>query len=241
MYVKFLQFIFVSLFFVFVWSFFTVAAAQAATLKFDSTTYSITSGSTVTVQVQIDPAADQVTAANAYVLYDPTILQAQSVSAGSYFPSVSNSIGTGKVYIWAAVNNASDYKTGPGTLATITFKAIAGGTAALTFDCAATGDTSKISKNDTTGTNIIVCAQNGKASATVSGGVAAATAAPTQAVVPTTASATATAVTPTTALPSQLPQTGAFEDTLRAVLLGSFFIFIAGAARFYSKKNRFER
>jgi hypothetical protein len=57
------------------------------------------------------------------------------VAAGDYFTTVTNNIASGKIFIAGYVGSSTPYKTGSGTLASITFKALKSGTGTLTFDC----------------------------------------------------------------------------------------------------------
>lgn len=187
-----------------------VQATEAAFLKFDNTSYTVTSGDTILIQVMVDPGSDQIAGTDAYVTFDSTLLQATTVTAGTYFPSVSNDIAAGKVSIWGVTEPASP-KTGVGTIATITFKALKSGTGTLTYFCdAASSSSSKVVKNDINATNVITCSQNQTATISSSG---------TSSSGGTTASAT----------PSQLPQTGSFDNL---PLFGIFGVSLLAAGFF---------
>lgn len=135
-------------------------SVRAASLEFDKTTHSVKNNETFTLQVIVNPGSDQITSTDIYVLYDKAILTAQKVDAGTYFPTVLDDIQPGKVYIAGLVEDPTSFKTGVGTVATITFKSTAEGTANVTFDCRAASDSSKIIKNDINATNIITCSSN---------------------------------------------------------------------------------
>ncbi len=191
----------------------SVQAVEAATLKFDEATFSVASGDTFYVQVIVDAGSEQITSTDIYVLYDATILEAQSVSGGTFFPTVTKNITSGKVYIAGLVDDPATSKTGSGTVATITFKALKNGSATLTFSCdTSTYNTSKIIKNDVNATNIITCAQNGSSAVTVGGGSSSGggTTAPT---------------------PSSLPQTGILDNILKYSIPGMALLLIGWGMR----------
>lgn len=132
--------------------------SQAAVLKFDPTSTTATANGTFDVDVVVDAGADQISGTDAYIQFDPAIVEAQNVTKGTYFPAVNSTIDTDQVYINGVVQQATDYKTGTGVLATITFKVKATTPGTLSFFCDLTqNDTSKIVKNDVNGTNVIEC------------------------------------------------------------------------------------
>lgn len=144
---------------------------DAAVLKFNKTTVNVNTDETFQVEAMIDSGTQPTTSTDAYVLYDSTVLEAQSVSLGSFFPTMTKNITTGKIYIAGLVDDPATFKTGSGTLATITFKALKNGSDTLRFDCDLSKNvTSKIIKNDINATNIIECAGNGAVAVTVGGG-----------------------------------------------------------------------
>lgn len=179
---------------------------NAAYLKFDKTEVSANVGDTIQLQVIVDAGSDEINSTDAYILYDATVLKADSVAAGTFFPTVSEDITTaGKVYIAGMVDDPASSKTGSGTVATITFKAQKDGSTKLTFDCGS----SKIVKNDINATNIIECTKNGTADVVV-GGSYLTTPAPT---------------------PSQLPKSGIFDNLVKLAVPGAFLFFVGVAAR----------
>lgn len=153
---------------------FAANGVEAATLKFDKTTVTTDLNQTIDLQVVIDAASDQILGVDSYIVYDPQYFEPQNVANGTYFPTVLNNIFSGKVYIAGIVNDPSTFKTGSGTLATITFKALKNGSGNITFYCVdGANDSSKILKNDTNATNVINCAGNGSTSFTIGTGAAA--------------------------------------------------------------------
>ncbi len=192
---------------------FILGSVEAATLKFDKTSVTVTVGGTVTVGVIVDAGSDQISSTDAYVTYDATLLEPETVAAGTFFPTVTNNITSGKVYIAGLVDDPATSKTGTGTLATITFKGLANGTGTLAFDCQATGsNTSKIVKNDLNATNIISCADNGTAAVSVGTGAGA-----------------SSSTSANLATPSALPRTGIFEN-MRNIAVPGAILFLLGTA-----------
>lgn len=188
-----------------------VGRVQAASLRFGSTTATVVVGQTVQVPITVDAGTEQIRSVDVYVLYDATLLEAQGVAEGSFFPTVTKNITSGKVYIAGLVDDPASSKTGSGILATITFKGLANGVANVTFDCRTNvNNSSKIIKNDMNATNIITCSQNGALAVTVG-----------------TGSSSAGGTTPTV-LPTQLPQTGIF-DNIKNISIPGAILIIAGS------------
>ncbi|OGK23270.1 hypothetical protein A3F58_00555 [Candidatus Roizmanbacteria bacterium RIFCSPHIGHO2_12_FULL_37_9b] len=192
--------------------------AHGAFFNFDNASFSANTGETFDAQVIVDAGSDQITSTDAYIVYDVSLLEAQIVTPGSFFPTVINNITSGKVYIAGLVDDPATYQTGSGTVATITFKALAQGSGTLSFDCQPdVYNSSKIIKNDINATNVIVCSENGTASVAVGGG------------------GTGLTVTPSnfrgTITPSALPRAGVLENVNRVVVPGMILLLIGGALR----------
>jgi len=182
--------------------------AWAGFFKFDKTTVPVANGGTFQIAVTVDPGSDALNAAEAYVIFDATVLKATTVAAGSLFPTVSNDISTsGKVYIAGLVNDPASSISTTGTLATITFQALKDGTVTLSFDC----NTSKIVKNDINASNVISCSQNGTAAVTVGSGGS------TQ---------------PTSPPPAQLPTSGVFDNVVKFAIPGMILLILGSALKF---------
>lgn len=188
---------------------------EAAFLRFDKSTVSVSAGSTFTLDAVVDAGSDQITSTDMWILYDSTLLEAQSASSAAFFPAVTNNISAGKVYIAGLVTDPGTYKTGSGSVATITFKGLQNGTATISYDCRAdVSNSSKVIKNAVDPTNVINCAQNGTSIVTIgTGGI-------TPTAVPTT-------VYGTQPVPTSLPQTGIMDQLPKLILFGSLFM-IAG-------------
>lgn len=190
---------------------------QAASLKFDKTSVTVDPGQTFQIGVVVDAGTDEISSTDVYVLYDSSLLTAQSVAAGTFFPTVTNNITAGKVYIAGLVDDPATSKTGSGTVATITFSALKNGSGTLTFDCTTASNSSKIIKNDLNATNIIVCSQNGSATVTVGTGGS---------TTPTPGAGGSGTITPST-----LPQTGPLDVVGTSAKLGILLFFVGGAVR----------
>lgn len=191
-----------------------IVQAQAATLNFDPTTATTSVGQTFQLKININAGSDQVTGSDVYITYDAAILEAQSVSDGTFFPTVANNITSGRVYIAAMVDDPASPKTGSGTLATVTFKGLKDGSISLAFDCNQT----TIVKNDADATNIFECSKSGSASVTVGGGG-------------TNPTATPTAGSTDQPTPTQLPKSGVFDDMVKWSRWGIALVVLGGVVR----------
>ncbi len=205
---------------------------DAAALQFDKTSYSVTNSGTFDVEVKVDPGSEEITSVDAYVLYDSAVLQVDSVNEGSYFPTVLSDLQTGKAYIAGLVDNPSDFKTGVGTVATITFRAVKDGTVNLTYDCQqGASNTSKIIKNDINATNVITCSENG--SATVTAGVGGTVTTITPA--PTSSSSSNSSSSSSSSLPNTgggtLPQSGGWENVKGVAIPGAILVIVGGIVK----------
>jgi len=197
-----------------------VKAVSAANFSFEQATISAGVDDTFSVKVLIDAGSEQVISADAYVLFDASALEAQSVTDGDYFPIVSNNVNSGKVYIAGLVTDVASAKTGSGTLATINFKALKNATVTLSFDCQGTGGPSKIIKNEVNSSNIIVCSSNGTSTVTVGSGSSS-----------SSSSSSTSSDSSVTATPSVLPQTGIMDYINLWSTIGITLFVMGGAVR----------
>jgi len=199
---------------------FLVEGAQAASVRFDTATVSVSVGSTFTINAVVDAGSDQITSTDMWILYDSSLLEAESASAAAFFPAVTSNITAGKIYIAGLVTNIGTYETGSGNVATITFKGLHNGTATISYDCRAdVSNSTKVIKNAVDPTNIIICGQNGTSIVTIGTG----------------ASLTPTAI-PTTvygsqAVPTALPQTGIMDVIPKLFIVGGFFVIVGVVMR----------
>jgi len=210
-----------SFLFVFVFISLISSPLQAASLKFDRGTVSAAAGDTFTLDATIDAGSDQVTSTDMWILYDPALLEAQSASPGAYFPAVTNNISGGKVYIAGLITDPGTYKTGTGTVAKITFKALKNGTATITYDCRAdASNSSKVIKNAVDPVNVINCAQNGTSIVTIGTGGTNPTTAPQP-----------TSLYQQQVQPTALPQSGIMDEMPKLMTIGGILVMIGVAMR----------
>lgn len=207
-----------------------VKAAQAATMQFSPTSGTYSTGTTFPVQVKVDTVAVDTTSADAVVKFDATLLSVDSVSYGSFYPTVLHSQQSGKLYISGMVSSPGTVINGSGVLATINFKPLSAGTATVSFDCTAgqTND-SNVTKNDTNATDILDCSTLAYATYTLSGTTVAS---PT----PSGGVTTSTTPSPTTAagttvptpVTTQIPSAGIMDivPLLPKLMMGVLFLII---------------
>jgi hypothetical protein len=192
------------------------SAVNAASFIFDRNTYSVSTGQTFQVQINIDVGEDQVNGADAYINYDSSFLSVENISAGSFFTTVINDVNTpGKVYIAGLVDDPASSKTGSGTLATITFKGLKDGTANLTLDC----NNSKIVKNDANATNILQCSSSDKAVVRVGSGNS------------TPSDSNNSSNTSSNNQPTTLPKSGVFDNLINLGIPGAILFLIGGGLK----------
>lgn len=216
-----LRFVFVHFFLFLCISFFAGTAVQAASVKFDTGTVTVSVGSTFTINAVVDAGSDQITSTDMWILYDPLLLQAQSASAAAFFPAVTSNITSGKVYIAGIVTDPGTYRTGSGSVAAITFTGLKNGTATLSYDCRTdVSNSSKVIKNAVDPTNVINCTQNGTAIVTIGSGGS---------LTPTTVAPTA--VYSQQATPTSLPRTGIMDQLPKLLFAGGFFVIVGVVMR----------
>ncbi|MEK7597322.1 MAG: cohesin domain-containing protein [Patescibacteria group bacterium] len=185
-----------------------ITVVNAASLKFDKTTVSTTNGGTFQIAVTVDPGSDPILSTDVYVTFDSSLLKANSVSAGSLFPAVTNDTATsGKVYITGMVTDTATPVTTTGTVATITFQALKDGSGTLSFDC----NTSTIVKNDINTSNVINCSQNNSSVVTIGSGGG--------------------GTNPTSVPVSELPQSGVFDNIVKLVIPGIILLLLGSIFR----------
>lgn len=207
-------------------------AAEAATLKFDPTSSAISVGGSATPKVTISSGDVQIAGSDIYIVYDPAYLEPQTVTAGDHFPIVTNNVTPGKVYISAVVDNSSQYKTGDGTIATVSFKGLKNGTTTLTYYCDLTkNDTSKIVKNDINATNVIECGTLGTHTITIGDGGGTITPGGTNGGTNSGGTTTGGTTYSSTQNIQQLPQSGVYENVVGFALPGVALLVFGLAMR----------
>ncbi len=205
---------------------FTLSAkgVEAGFLKFDTTSVSTSVDNTFSVQVIVDATPDEINSIDAYINYDSNLLQAQSVTAGTFFPSIAQNLTTGRVYVAGYVDDPATSKSGTGTVATITFKALQEGTATLTYSCdTSVNESSKIIKNDIDATNVIVCSSNGSSTVTIGAAGSSSSSTPT----PTSTSTSSdTGTSSSTSDATSLPESGTLENIISIAVPGLILLTI---------------
>ena len=187
----------------------SLAQTSSPHLSLTPTVKEVNTGINFNVTVSVDTGGQRASGVDAVVQYDSSLLEVVSVSEGTFFPTITTITTTlGKVEIYGVADTGSP-KTGTGTLATITFKGKAPGTAAVSFVCQS-GSTSDSNVNSTSDTDVIVCASNVNASYVITGQSTT-----------TTPAATASA--------ESLPQTGFLETTV-LIIGGGIILMILGLA-----------
>lgn len=205
---KYYKHLLLSLIFLFVFLF-SVKGVQAGVLKFDTTSVNTSVDNTFDVQVVVDAGSDEINSIDAYITYDANIIQAQSVAAGTFFPSIAQNLVEGKVYVAGYVDDPATSKSGSGTVATITFKALTDGTTTLEYFCdTSVNETSKVVKNDINATNVIECGGNGSAAVTVG------------------AAEAETSTTTSTGGSEALPQSGTLENMIAISVPGLILLAV---------------
>lgn len=203
---------------------FITPSVQAASLKFDQSVISVSVGSTFNLGVIVDAGSDQITSADMWILYDATLLEAQSASSSAFFPAVTSNISAGKVYVAGLVTDPGTYKTGSGTVAVITFKGLKNGQATLNYDCRTdVSNSSKVIKNAVDPTNVIICTSNGTSVVTIGTGAVT--------VSPTTAAAVPTSVYAQQTNPTALPKSGIADVMPKLFIAGSLFVVVGVVMR----------
>ncbi|GAB4219824.1 MAG: hypothetical protein Fur009_7700 [Candidatus Microgenomates bacterium] len=206
---------FSSLFIIFLF-FGAVFSVEAAYLRFDPTSANSSVGNSFDVKIVLEPGSDQVYSTDIYINYNSSLLKVINVKAENLFPTVSHDESTSdKIYIAAMENDPTTYVASSGTVATITFQALVNGTANLSFDC----NSSKIIKNDASGTNVLNCSQNGSFSITIGNS--------------TTNTTSDQTNTTSDTLPEELPKTGFFDNVVKFSIPGVILLFLGGLLRLF--------
>ena len=197
------------------------SSVNAATLNFDPEFSNVAIDDSFIVSINLDAGAEQVAGTDIYIDYDKDLLSLQSVTGGDFFPLVNNIPTAGRLYISGVVANQGEFKTGLGTVATVTFKSLIAGSGTLEFDCDITKtDTSKIVKNDFAASNIIDCSQLKTHTVTSSvDGTAVAN--------PTAAAGTGG----TGGTGGTLPESGAIEEMITYSMIGGALLLFGFAIR----------
>lgn len=100
-------------------------AAPATTLAVTPATLTKKVGDTFSMEITIDTGENQVVAAELHVTFDPTKLEAQSITAGTLFSNIlaSGTVESGAASITVGAANAKEPVKGRGVVAVIRFRA----------------------------------------------------------------------------------------------------------------------
>lgn len=103
-------------------------AAPATTIALTPATKTVAKGDTFSLEVTINTGENKVVAAELHILYDPTKLEATSITNGPLAPNVlrSGKVQSGQASITVGATNKASPISGTGTIAVIRFKAKAG-------------------------------------------------------------------------------------------------------------------
>lgn len=229
---------------------FSVSKVEAASLKFEPTSLNANLGKNFDIKVNVEAGSEQITSVDVFVTYDSSLMEVTSSSnivSGNFFQDIASVVNQpGKLYIAGLIRDPGGYRTGSGTLATISFKPKTTGSNTLTFDCTA-GSTSdsNIVKNDTNSSDIINCADNNTTVVTIGGAISGTV------TTPGTSSPTPTRNTTYTATNSgqyisgatnssgqyigengELLQSGTLENVMKYGIPGGIMLFIGGLLLF---------
>lgn len=200
------------------------ASAYAAnSLSFDKTSVNGNINQSIAVKVNVS-ADDAINSADVKLKFDFNTLQVVSVEPGDFFPIITNSISTPGTLFIGALPEGTVGKKGTGTIATVNFKAIKAGASQITYLCTdVQTNTSKLNMTADDPKNVIDCSATSAQVLAVSigDGTTSTTITPTTAVV---SSSTSQAATQLTTSATQLPQSGAFDNTIYALISGGLFI-----------------
>ncbi len=112
------------------------------------------------VEITFDAGNEEVAGVDIYLNFDSDMMQASYIEGKNFFPITQQATMGQTAYISQVVDQQGAYKTGKGTLARIEFTPFAAGTTEITFSCDPSKDeTSKIIRNDVSGTNVIDCSK----------------------------------------------------------------------------------
>lgn len=102
-------------------------AAPATTLSLIPSTITKKVGDIFTVEAQMDTGENRIIAVEMHIIYDPAVLEAQTITNGPLFPNVlaSGVIERGTASISVGAATTTNPVSGTGTAATIRFKALA--------------------------------------------------------------------------------------------------------------------
>ena len=218
-----------------------VYSAGSATMTFDPDTKEANVNDSFDIKTNVNAGSENILSVDGYIKYDATMLEFQKFTDGDFFPIVTTEkISDGNLYIGAYVDDPATTKTGTGTYATVTFKALKEGSTKIEYFCdESVNETSEIIKDDIDASNIINCSGNGTSQITIasSGGSSTPTSTPTPTVksesggTSTTDGTGGTGGTDTTDGVTELPQSGIVDNILRVSIPGVALLLIGVALK----------
>jgi len=209
-----------------------VKARAGARLFFDPAAGNYVVGDTFSVTLEIDPDSQDVYAVDSIINYDSEKLRVNEVEVENYFMGsegveqqgsqyeIDQENGSLSIYSFANILDISINTEG--TLATITFEALADGVASVTFVCDADvdGDTAIWPPE---GDEIIDCAAIGSGSYTIGEG-SGDSPTPTPTATPTESLGNGGETATATPTDSELPESGIIQPLVLAITLGSLLV-----------------
>lgn len=129
----------------------------AATISLSPQARIVKPGETFSIDVIIDTKGESVISADALFTHDKTLMEAITVTDGTFFPDNYHLLTPGEPLVAGALSKTGESYTGTGKIATITFKALKEGLDTLTFKCTPgkTADTNIAKASD--GSDIVEC------------------------------------------------------------------------------------
>ena len=181
------------------------SVVSAATLSLSPQSRIVTPGETFSVDVLIDTAGESVTMADVYFMHDNSLMEALTVTNGTFFPDTYHLLTPGEPYLSGTLSKSGESFTGTGTVATITFKALKEGVDTLAFKCSPGKSADTNISRGSDGEDIVECSALVDGKYTIS------------------SSGTPGSATPT---PRSLPEAGSVGNTLIAVGVGVLLTII---------------
>jgi len=146
-----------------------VSPARGQTFSLAPATASKSANLEFNVDLNVDTAGKAISAADAKITFDSTVLQIVKVQKGTLFPEVTQNIYSGTLYISGSFAEAGQSASGSGKLATITLKGKTAGTSDFTFVCSSQSSDSNLFDTSVTPKDIIDCTGTKSGSYTISG------------------------------------------------------------------------
>ncbi len=183
---------------------------EAAYYRLEPSTVTANVGGTFTVDIYVETGTDEIRGADVYLTFNGAVIEGQTVTPGDLFPTVTNNITTGSVYVVGIFDDVTS-KSGGGKIASVTFKGLTNGQTTIGFDC----DRSVITKADANASNILVCNDNRTTAVTVGTGEG----------------GTYTNTTPSQTPPQSLPTSGITDKMVSWSSLGFYLLLIGGVIK----------